>query len=225
MGLSPSAAWPAVSQLDLPRPPRGGSNPRSADRASVQIRLTAGSGLYNGKHRKCTNHACKPHWFLYNPFAICRYSEYHHMRRTIQCTPLCGDGQRTTKDSAGRSSMETSTLDISEARKQFTQLDKRLREDRVIWITRHNKKAFAVVDTDLLQTVLETIEILSDPDALRMLQEGLRDIQAGRLHDHEDVKSELLSGSENPDPVDRNSQGSAEKPAKKGPRRPSKKGR
>ena len=90
--------------------------------------------------------------------------------------------------------MGTSTLDISEARRQFSQLDKRLREDRVIWITRHNKKAFAIVDTDLLQTVLETIEILSDPDAFKMLQEGLRDIRAGRLHDHEDVKSELLNG-------------------------------
>lgn len=92
--------------------------------------------------------------------------------------------------------METSTLDISEARRQFSRLDERLREERVIWITRHNKKAFAVVDTDLLQTVLETIEILSDPDALSMLQEGLRDIRAGRLHDHEDVKRELLNGSE-----------------------------
>jgi PHD/YefM family antitoxin component YafN of YafNO toxin-antitoxin module len=92
--------------------------------------------------------------------------------------------------------MGISTLDISEARKQFSQLDKRLREDQVIWITRHNKKAFAVVDTDLLQTVLETIEILSYPDGLKMLQEGLRDIQAGRLHDHDDVKKELFSGSE-----------------------------
>ncbi len=92
--------------------------------------------------------------------------------------------------------MGTSTLDISEARKQFSQLDKRLREERVIWITRHNKKAFAVVDSDLLQTILETIEILSDPDAWKMLQEGLRDIRAGRLHDHEDVNKELLSGSE-----------------------------
>jgi PHD/YefM family antitoxin component YafN of YafNO toxin-antitoxin module len=98
--------------------------------------------------------------------------------------------------------MGTATLDISEARKQFSQLDKRLREDRVIWITRHNKKAFAVVDTDLLQTVLETIEILSDPDGLRMLQEGLRDVRAGRLYDHEEVKREILNGIESNDPVD-----------------------
>ncbi len=88
--------------------------------------------------------------------------------------------------------MTTATLDISEARKQFTKLDERLREDRVIWITRHNKRAFAVVDTELLETVLETIAILSDPEAFTMLQQSLQDIQAGRLHDHEDVKKELL---------------------------------
>jgi PHD/YefM family antitoxin component YafN of YafNO toxin-antitoxin module len=88
--------------------------------------------------------------------------------------------------------MTTSTLDISEARRQFTKLDERLRTERVIWITRHNKKAFAVVDTELLQTVLETIEILSDPEACALFQQSLQDIRAGRLHDHEDVKKELL---------------------------------
>lgn len=88
--------------------------------------------------------------------------------------------------------MTTISLDISEARKQFTKLDKRLQEDQVIWITRRNKRAFAVVDTELLQTVLETIEILSDPGALEMLRQSMQDIKAGRLHDHADVKSELL---------------------------------
>lgn len=88
--------------------------------------------------------------------------------------------------------MSTVTLDITEARKQFTKLDERLRKDRVIWVMRRNKRAFAVVDTDLLQTVLETIEILSDPDACDMLQRGLQDLRAGRLLDHDDVKRELL---------------------------------
>jgi PHD/YefM family antitoxin component YafN of YafNO toxin-antitoxin module len=88
--------------------------------------------------------------------------------------------------------MMTTTLDISAARKQFTNLDKRLRQDLVIWVTRRNKRAFAVVDTEMLQTVLETIEILSDPEALEMLQRSMQDIKAGRLRDHEDVKRELL---------------------------------
>ena len=88
--------------------------------------------------------------------------------------------------------MPGTTLDISEARKQFTKLDERLLNDRVIWVTRHSKKAFALIDTELLQTILETIEIMSDPDSLEMLSQSLDDIRAGRLHDHEDVKREML---------------------------------
>jgi prevent-host-death family protein len=87
--------------------------------------------------------------------------------------------------------MSTHTLDISEARKQFNKLDDLLRDDHVIKITRHGKGAFAVVDIDYLQTMIETIDILSDPDTSKALQEGLEDIKKGRLHDHDDVKREL----------------------------------
>ncbi len=83
------------------------------------------------------------------------------------------------------------TLDILEARKQFSKLDKRLKEEQLIWVTRHNKKAFAVVDMQFLEAVLETLEILQDPNALRMLQESLADTRAGRLHDHEETEREL----------------------------------
>jgi PHD/YefM family antitoxin component YafN of YafNO toxin-antitoxin module len=88
--------------------------------------------------------------------------------------------------------MNTTTLDITEVRRKLTHLDESLRESQVIWVTRRNKKAFAIVDKELLEAVLETIEILSDPNATKMLQDSLEDIRAGRLHDHEDVKSELL---------------------------------
>lgn len=87
--------------------------------------------------------------------------------------------------------MVAPTLDISEARKQLNSLDERLKDERVIYITRHNKKAFAVVDVDYLSAVIETIEILNDPEALRMLQQSIKEIRAGRLHDHDDVEKEL----------------------------------
>lgn len=87
--------------------------------------------------------------------------------------------------------MAAVTLDISEARKQFNSLDKRLVSEHVIYITRHSKEAFAVVNVEYLRTVLETIEIMSDADAFQMLRESLEDIAAGRLHDHEDVEQEL----------------------------------
>jgi PHD/YefM family antitoxin component YafN of YafNO toxin-antitoxin module len=88
--------------------------------------------------------------------------------------------------------MTPSTLDISQARRELTRLDERLRNDRVIWVTRRNKKAFAVVDNDLMEAVLETLEILRDPEALRMLQKSLEDVQRGRVYAHEAVKRELL---------------------------------
>ncbi len=87
--------------------------------------------------------------------------------------------------------MSGATLDISEARKQFSSLDQRLNEEPVVYITKHNRKVFAVVNLEYLSTVLETMEILSDPHALRMLEDSLEDIRQGRLHDHDDVEEEL----------------------------------
>jgi PHD/YefM family antitoxin component YafN of YafNO toxin-antitoxin module len=107
--------------------------------------------------------------------------------------------------------MTTSTLEISKARKQFTRLDERLVEDNLIWITRRNQKAFAIVNTDLMQAVLETLEILRDPEALRMLQQSLDDIRAERLHDHEDVKKEFLDEETGQHPVDQRRQGGPKK--------------
>jgi hypothetical protein len=47
--------------------------------------------------------------------------------------------------------MSTAALDISAARKGLSPLPERLREDRVIWVTRHNKKAFAPMDGNSME--------------------------------------------------------------------------
>lgn len=83
------------------------------------------------------------------------------------------------------------TLDISEARQHFNSLDERLREQPVIVIHRHNKEAFAVINIEYLETIMETIDVLSDPDAVTSLQKSIEDIQQGRVIDHDDVKDEL----------------------------------
>lgn len=83
------------------------------------------------------------------------------------------------------------TLDISEARKQLNTLDERLKADRVICVTRHSKKAFAVIDLDYLSALMDTIEILADKDAMDMLSSSIDDVKAGRVHDHADVEKEF----------------------------------
>ena len=85
----------------------------------------------------------------------------------------------------------TNSLDISEARKRFNTIDRVLKERPVIYITRHNREAFAIIDIDYLETVMETIEVLGDPEAMQMLNESLRAIERGELIDQEDVEKEL----------------------------------
>jgi PHD/YefM family antitoxin component YafN of YafNO toxin-antitoxin module len=87
--------------------------------------------------------------------------------------------------------MSGSVLDITEARKAFNTLDERLRVEPVIWVTRHNRKAFAVVDKETLEAVLETMEILKDPESLRVLAQSIDDIKNGRLIDHDELEKEF----------------------------------
>ena len=83
------------------------------------------------------------------------------------------------------------TLDISEARKQFNSLDAALENEPVIVITRHNKRAFAIVNLEYLETITETLDILGDPESAKMLRDSLRAIEEERLIDQEDVEKEL----------------------------------
>ena len=46
-------------------------------------------------------------------------------------------------------------------------------------------------NAELLEAALETLEILADPNTLKMLEESLEDIRNGRLVDHEEIASDL----------------------------------
>lgn len=83
------------------------------------------------------------------------------------------------------------TIDISEARKQLSSLGKRLSVNPVIFVTRHNKRAFAIVDVQHIETMTDTLEIMSDPDAYEMFRKSVEDIRHGRLHDHEEIENRL----------------------------------
>lgn len=85
--------------------------------------------------------------------------------------------------------MPGTTLDISEARKQLNSLDERLTRERpVIYITRHNKKAFVAVNLEYFSALMETVEVLSDRSTMDMLHDSIQDIRNGRLIDHDEVR-------------------------------------
>jgi antitoxin YefM len=79
------------------------------------------------------------------------------------------------------------TLQIHEARAGLNTLDERLKRDRVLFVTRHGKPVFAAVDLDYWEAANDTIEVLSDPEAMQMLRDSIADIRAGRLIDHDDL--------------------------------------
>ena len=49
----------------------------------------------------------------------------------------------------------------------------------------------------VMEDNMETMEILSDPEAIAMLQASVDDIEHGRLIDQEDIERELLDDSSN----------------------------
>lgn len=91
--------------------------------------------------------------------------------------------------------MTTDTLDISEARRQLFKLSQRVQSERgtVIWVTTDNKRSFAIVEPQLMESLIETLELLHDPESASKLEQGLEDARTGRVSNHEDVKKALLS--------------------------------
>lgn len=83
------------------------------------------------------------------------------------------------------------TIAISEARGVLNTIDERLASERVIYVMRHGKPVFAIVEPDYLWAILETLAILADPDVCALLRQSQADIDAGRLHDHADVRRDL----------------------------------
>jgi len=57
-------------------------------------------------------------------------------------------------------------LSISEARKRITSLEDELAFDDAISITNHGKEVFALLRWETYESIAETLEILSDEDAI-----------------------------------------------------------
>jgi len=84
-------------------------------------------------------------------------------------------------------------LALMEARKRLSGLGRRLQEhpETVVRITNRGKPALALLSADLYEAIIETLDLLSDPDAAEALRGSLADIQAGRVHSLDDVAARL----------------------------------
>lgn len=84
-------------------------------------------------------------------------------------------------------------LTISEARKVFLDLPERLERgsERAISITRRGRPVLAVMPWAFYESIVETLDVLSDPDMVSTLRDSLEDLKRGRLVGNKEAKTRL----------------------------------
>ena len=89
----------------------------------------------------------------------------------------------------------TKTIPVSEARQSLPELITRMRKlmDRVI-ITRKGKPEAVLMGFDEYESWIETLELMSRPQTIKGVREGLADLKAGRARSFDEVFGEPLHG-------------------------------
>ena len=75
------------------------------------------------------------------------------------------------------------SLSISQARSKLLELPETLAKQsgpHSVAITKHGKPVMALMDWDLYESIIETLEILGDKDLMLSLRESLRQLKAGK---------------------------------------------
>lgn len=84
------------------------------------------------------------------------------------------------------------SLSMTDARDQLTRLpDELAQSHETLTITRHGKPVLAVLPWELFEALLETLEVLGDPEMMAALRRSQQDIAAGRVKPLDQVFDEL----------------------------------
>src|SRR5579864_5669948 len=90
--------------------------------------------------------------------------------------------------------MGRSPLAMAEARKRLPKLADALEkhpELGAVTITRRGKPVLAVLSWDLYESLVETMEIMSDPQMMAAFRQGVKELQEGKAIPLEQFKREL----------------------------------
>jgi prevent-host-death family protein len=72
---------------------------------------------------------------------------------------------------------------MSEARQQLTRLPEQLADahnEAAVTVTRHGEPVLAVLPYDLYESIMETLEIVGDPELMQALRQSIKEIEAGQ---------------------------------------------
>ncbi|MEA3416341.1 MAG: type II toxin-antitoxin system Phd/YefM family antitoxin [Thermodesulfobacteriota bacterium] len=82
-------------------------------------------------------------------------------------------------------------LSITEARKAFMKFFDKTEGNQVIAVTKRNKEVMAVMSWDLYEGLLETMEILGDPELMGDIKQGMEEIKSGKTYSIEESRRRL----------------------------------
>jgi antitoxin YefM len=82
---------------------------------------------------------------------------------------------------------------LMKAREKLTGLNRELRKNpgEVVRITHRGKPAMTLMSAELYDTIIDTLDVLSDPASVQALRKSLRDIESGRVHTLDEVANRL----------------------------------
>lgn len=83
-------------------------------------------------------------------------------------------------------------ISITEARQEITTLPERLAKDPgAVAITRRGKPVLAIMPWELYESIVETLEILSDEELMKALRKSIDEARQGNLVSWDTVKKGL----------------------------------
>jgi len=87
---------------------------------------------------------------------------------------------------------EIKELNTVDARRKLTRLPEELEaEPATVAVTRRGKPVLAIMTWEDYQTILETLEILSDDEAVAQLRHSINEVKEGKTIPWEEAKARL----------------------------------
>lgn len=84
-------------------------------------------------------------------------------------------------------------LTISEARKILLDLPEKLARtaERAVTVTRRGQPVLAILPWEFYESIVETLDVLGDPEMVAALRASLEDLERGRVVSHVEAKKRL----------------------------------
>ena len=83
-------------------------------------------------------------------------------------------------------------IPITEARHVLTELPQRLaKEPGAVSVTRRGKPVLAIMPWEFYESLVETLEVMADPELMESLRRGIREMKEGKGIPWEKVKRDL----------------------------------